>query len=66
MSDGWSHEHAEEEHALTERESETRALNGGDPARLAATVGNRAFGAMIGRVGEASCRTERRTPTSRR
>jgi hypothetical protein len=52
MSDGWSHEHAEEEHALAERESETRALNGGDPARLAATVGNRAFGAMIGRVGE--------------
>jgi hypothetical protein len=51
MSDGRRHEHTDE-HAPAERESETRAPNGGDPARLAATVGNHAFGAMIGRVGE--------------
>ena len=52
-SDSWSHEH-DEEHLLQEPERAAPAepTHAGDPARLAATVGNRAFGAIIGRVGE--------------
>jgi hypothetical protein len=52
-STGWSPEHADER-TPAERESEAPASqsHAGDPARLAATVGNRAFGAMVGRVGE--------------
>ena len=52
-SDGWSHEH-DEERLLQEPERAAPEQPGhaGDPARLAATVGNRAFGAILGRVGE--------------
>jgi hypothetical protein len=49
-SSGWDHEHAEEQ--SFEREPEAPERHGGDPARLASAVGNRAFGAMLGRVGE--------------
>jgi uncharacterized protein DUF4157 len=52
-SDGWSHEH-DEERLLEppERAAAEQPSHAGDPARLAATVGNRAFGAILGRVGE--------------
>ena len=52
-SSGWNHEH-DDEHASAELETQAPASQShtGDPARLAATVGNRAFGALIGRVGE--------------
>ena len=49
-SSGWDHER-EEQHEPAEASS-LRPRHGGDPARLAATVGNQAFGAMIGRVGD--------------
>lgn len=48
---GWSHEHTDE-FVPAEREHESQEPSRGDPARLASTVGNRAFGAMIGRVGD--------------
>jgi Domain of unknown function (DUF4157) len=48
---GWSYEHGDE-HAAGEREGEAHQPDRGDPARLASTIGNRAFGAMIGRVGD--------------
>ncbi len=52
-SDGWSHEHDEERlHEEPERAAPEAPSHAGDPARLAATVGNRAFGAILGRVGE--------------
>jgi Domain of unknown function (DUF4157) len=52
-SNGWTPEHTDER-VLSEPEREPLAqpTHAGDPARLAATVGNRAFGAIIGRVGE--------------
>jgi hypothetical protein len=52
-SDAWSPEHTEEQ-LLEEPERAAPAppTHAGDPARLAATVGNRAFGAILGRVGE--------------
>jgi hypothetical protein len=48
---GWSHEHTDE-FVPAEREHESQEPSRGDPARLASTVGNRAFGAMIGRLGD--------------
>jgi len=53
-SNGWSPEHTDE-HIAGEPEREAPASSpshAGDPARLASTVGNRAFGAILGRVGE--------------
>jgi hypothetical protein len=49
----WTQEH-DDDHANAERETEAQAPSAhtGDPARLASTIGNRAFGAMLGRVGE--------------
>ncbi len=49
-SSDWDHER-EEQHEPAEATLAPPA-HGGDPARLAATVGNQAFGAMIGRVGD--------------
>ena len=47
-----NHEH-DDDHDVPERASEAQApSHSGDPARLASTIGNRAFGAMLGRVGE--------------
>jgi hypothetical protein len=52
-SNGWSPEHTDEHIAgEPEREAPASPSHTGDPARLAATVGNRAFGAILGRVGE--------------
>lgn len=48
---GWSHEHTDE-FVPAERDHESQEPSRGDPARLASTVGNRAFGAMIGRLGD--------------
>jgi Domain of unknown function (DUF4157) len=48
---GWSHEHTDE-FVPAEREHEAQEPSHGDPARLASTVGNQAFTAMIGRVGD--------------
>jgi hypothetical protein len=48
---GWTHERTDQ-FVPAEREHETQEPVHGDPARLASTVGNRAFGAMLGRVGE--------------
>jgi hypothetical protein len=52
-SNGWSPEHSEE-HLLEapERAAPAQPAHAGDPARLAATAGNRAFGAILGRVGK--------------
>lgn len=51
-SSSWTHEH-DDEYDVPERASEAQSpSHSGDPARLAATIGNRAFGAMLGRVGE--------------
>ena len=52
-SNGWSPEHTDEHVAgEPEREAPASPSLAGDPARLAATVGNRAFGAILGRAGE--------------
>ena len=48
---GWSHEHSDE-FVPAQPEHDAQEPSRGDPARLASTVGNHAFGAMIGRVGD--------------
>jgi hypothetical protein len=52
-SSDWTHER-DDQRDPAERQDGTLAqpAHGGDPARLAATVGNQAFGAMLGRVGD--------------
>ena len=52
-SSDWTHER-DDQRDPAERQEGTLAppAHGGDPARLAATVGNQAFGAMLGRVGD--------------